>query len=177
LWPQFALRGPGFPVSGVLRLAPEGLAEAAASFGASESSSQSLPESISGARWEEFEERFEVAAVETATELQRVAGLASFRSAVAWQNRTVLETGIAPFLRWEPRRGGRASMVRQREELVAHYWQRFCVKNDTIGFFGPVGWGSWDDEIKGVTIDPGHGLTQASEVYFSTWAIDALVEK
>ncbi|MET7678408.1 hypothetical protein, partial [Streptomyces seoulensis] len=34
LWRHLALRGPGFPVSGVLRLAPQGLAEAADRFGA-----------------------------------------------------------------------------------------------------------------------------------------------
>ncbi|HEY3872673.1 MAG TPA: lantibiotic dehydratase, partial [Actinocrinis sp.] len=166
LWPQFALRGPGFPASGVLRLAPDGLAAAAAAF---------EPGAVlAGERWQAFEERFDTAAVETAGELQRVAASAPFRTAVAWQNRTVLETGIAPFLRWEPRPGGRASMVRQREELVAHYWQRFCVKNDTIGFFGPVGWGTWDDTVKGIAIEPGEGLTTRAEVYFASWAVDAL---
>ncbi|HEU5331284.1 MAG TPA: lantibiotic dehydratase, partial [Actinocrinis sp.] len=76
--------------------------------------------------------------------------------------------------RWDPRLGTRASMVRQREELVAHYWQRFCVKNDTIGFFGPVGWGTWDDAVTGVEIEPGGELIAESEVYFASWAIDAL---
>ena len=168
LWPQFALRGPGFPAAGVLRLAPDGMAVAAAAF---EPGAQ-----LAGERWQGFEERFDAVAVETARELQRVAASPAFRTAVAWQNRTVLETGIAPFLRWEPRPGGRTSMVRQREELVAHYWQRFCVKNDTIGFFGPVGWGSWDDTdtVKGIAIEPGGGLTEKAEVYFSSWAIDAL---
>ena len=166
LWPQFGLRGSGFPAAGVLRLAPDGLAAAAAAF------EPGAP--LAGERWQAFEGRFDAAAVETARELQRVAASDRFRAAVAWQNRTVLETGIAPFLRWEPRPGGRASMVRQREELVAHYWQRFCVKNDTIGFFGPVGWGAWDAAAKGVSIEPGEGLTAQAEVYFSSWAVDAL---
>ena len=26
---------------------------------------------------------------------------------------------------------------------VASYWQRYCSKNDTIGFFGPLAWGSF----------------------------------
>lgn len=166
LWPRFALRGAGFPASGVLRLAPDRLAEAAAVFEAG------AP--LAGEQWREFEERFDAAAIEAARELQRVAASQSFRSAVTWQDRVVLETGIAPFLRWEPRPGGRSSMVRQREELVARYWQRFCVKNDTIGFFGPVGWGTWDHTAKGVAVEPGTGLTTASEVYFASWAVDAL---
>jgi hypothetical protein len=33
--------------------------------------------------------------------------------------------------------------VRRREEVIASYWQRYCSKNDTIGFFGPLGWGGF----------------------------------
>ncbi|MEU1697391.1 lantibiotic dehydratase, partial [Streptomyces hirsutus] len=141
LWEQFALRGPGFPADGVLRLAPPGLAEAADKFDAD------TP--LDGARWADFTRLFSDAAVETAHTLQDIARTPSFREAVAWQNRPVLTSGIAPFLRWTPGVDSRSSMPRQREELVAHYWQRFCVKNDTIGFFGPVGWGRWDAAASG----------------------------
>ncbi|MFC5174890.1 lantibiotic dehydratase, partial [Streptomyces mutomycini] len=78
---------------------------------------------------------------------------------------------------WVPSASGRSSMPRQREELVAHYWQRFCVKNDTIGFFGPVGWGRVDGSVRGVEVDPGEGLTASSSVFFSSWSIDALAKK
>ena len=30
---------------------------------------------------------------------------------------------------------------RGHEQMLASYLQRYCTKNDTIGFFGPVGWG------------------------------------
>ncbi|MEU4799364.1 lantibiotic dehydratase [Streptomyces sp. NPDC023327] len=171
LWEQFALRGPGFPAGGVLRLAPSGLAAAADKFAEGEQ--------LSGERWAEFKEVFAEAAVANAHALQDIARLPAFREAVAWQNRPVLSSGIAPFLKWTPSATGRTSMPRQREELVAHYWQRFCVKNDTIGFFGPVGWGRWDlgaDGPRGVAVDPGTGLVAASQVYFASWAIDALAE-
>ncbi|MEU2880365.1 lantibiotic dehydratase, partial [Streptomyces sp. NPDC007070] len=79
-------------------------------------------------------------------------------------------------VRWEPSAAGRTSGHRQREELVAHYWQRFCVKNDTIGFFGPVGWGSLDPDRPGVTVEPGEGLVARTEVYFSSWSIDELAK-
>ncbi|MBB4927257.1 hypothetical protein FHR34_006250 [Kitasatospora kifunensis] len=65
-------------------------------------------------------------------------------------------------------------MPRQREELVAHYWQRFCVKNDTIGFFGPVGWGRLDRSVRGVVVESGRGLVAGSAVYFSSWSVDVL---
>ncbi|MFE9426957.1 lantibiotic dehydratase [Kitasatospora sp. NPDC006697] len=168
LWRHFALRGPGFPVSGVLRLAPEGLAGAADAFGADAE--------LSGPDWQSFETAFAEAAVDTARELQAIAARPDFRAAVAWQNRAVLRTGIAPFLNWTPSAAGRTSMPRQREELVAHYWQRFCVKNDTIGFFGPVGWATLDPELRGVEVDPGEGLITRSEVFFSSWSIDELAK-
>ncbi|MFF1901950.1 lantibiotic dehydratase [Kitasatospora sp. NPDC058218] len=168
LWPHFALRGPGFPAAGVLRLAPEGLAAAADKF--------TPGETPAAADWEAFEETFTAAAVQTARDLQEIAASAPFRAAVAWQNRAVLGTGIKSFLDWTPSAEGRTSMPRQREELVAHYWQRFCVKNDTIGFFGPVGWGTFDTARRGVDVHPGTGLVADSRVYFSSWSMDALAK-
>ena len=166
LWPRLALRGPGFPAPGVLRLAPEELAEAAERF--------RTAEDLTGEPWEEFEERFAATALSVSRTLQEIAASPLFQAAVAWQNPTVLKSGIGPFLRWSPDGGKRPSMARQREELVAHYWQRFCVKNDTIGFFGPVGWGTWDRSVRGLEVDPGTGLTSGSGVYFSSWAVDAV---
>ncbi|QUQ64540.1 lantibiotic dehydratase [Kutzneria sp. CA-103260] len=166
LWSQFSLRGTGFPAAGVLRLAPRGLAELAAELG--------QDPKLDGQRWQRFEERYDAEALAWTRDLQTVAASPAFRSAVAWQNRTVLETAVAPFLRWDPATAKRASMVRQRAELVAHYWQRFCVKNDTIGFFGPVGWGAWDDGVEGLATEPGTGLVATTEVYFSSWAVDAV---
>ncbi|NKI45262.1 lantibiotic dehydratase [Streptomyces physcomitrii] len=169
LWEQFALRGPGFPADGVLRLSPPGLAEAADKFDADSP--------LSGPEWDAFGEELSAAAVDTARHLQEVASRPRFQAALAWQNPAVLRTGIAPFLRWRPGTDPRSSMPRQREELVAHYWQRFCVKNDTIGFFGPVGWGRWDLTAQdAVAPSAGQGFLAAGEVYFSGWAIDALTK-
>ncbi|MFF5656689.1 lantibiotic dehydratase [[Kitasatospora] papulosa] len=165
LWEQFSLRGPGFPVGGVLDLAPVDLSVYADKFAGGV---------LSGPDWVEFEGVFGEVAARTAVRLQEVAGSSDFTAAVAWQNRTVLRTGLRPFLGWVPSASNRSSMPRQREELVAHYWQRFCVKNDTIGFFGPVGWGRVDRSVGGVEIDAGEGLTESSSVFFSSWSIDAL---
>ncbi|MFB8783114.1 lantibiotic dehydratase [Streptomyces albogriseolus] len=169
LWEQFALRGPGFPADGVLRLAPPGLAEAADKF------TPGAP--LTGPEWDGFTQELAAAAVDTARHLQEVAARPRFQAALAWQNPAVLRTGIAPFLRWNPDTDKRSSMPRQREELVAHYWQRFCVKNDTIGFFGPVGWGRWDlAATDAVATRAGDTFLAASAVYFSGWAIDALAK-
>jgi hypothetical protein len=147
-------------------LAPLGLAEAADKFG---------PEVVlAGPDWQAFEEVFEQASVATAVRLQEVAALPAFQVALAWQNPKLLRTAVPSFLAWTPSVAGRTSMPRQREELVAHYWQRFCVKNDTIGFFGPVGWGRWDRSVAGVVLEPGCGLVASTEVYFSSWSVDAV---
>ncbi len=170
LWSRFALRGPGFPAGGVLRLAPSGLAAAADKFDAdSPKQIQKSPE------WQEFEDLFGSAVSSSVEELQRIAALPAFREAVAWQNRPVLGRAVVPFAKWTPA-AGRSSSHRQREDLIAHYWQRFCAKNDTIGFFGPVGWGRWDLSAHGVSVDPGTGLVASSEVFFASWAIDAVAK-
>jgi hypothetical protein len=165
LWSQFALRGPGFPASGVLRMVPEGLADEAARF--------TGREMRTAEGWKAFEARFDAAMIDATRTLQEISAQPLFRAAVAWQNRPLLGRAVEPLSRWEPSRG-RTSEVRQREELVAHYWQRFCVKNDTIGFFGPVGWGTWDADVRGVEIEPGEQVIAESEVYFSSWAVDTL---
>jgi Lantibiotic dehydratase, N terminus len=166
LWEQFALRGPGFPAAGVLRLAPTGLAVAADKFGPGDA--------LAGPDWAAFDTAFATAAVETAHRLQEVAADPRFRAAVAWQNRPVLARAVDPYVRWTPTAAGRTSKNREREELVAHYWQRFCVKNDTIGFFGPVGWGRLDPSRPGLTVDPGASLVAETNVFYSSWAIDTL---
>jgi Lantibiotic dehydratase, N terminus len=67
--------------------------------------------------------------------LRDVARDPVFREAVAWQSREALASAVAKLasdVRESPARR------RRQEEVVAGYWQRYCAKNDTIGFFGPL---------------------------------------
>ncbi|MFD2762618.1 lantibiotic dehydratase [Micromonospora eburnea] len=175
LWDQFSLRGAGFPADGVLRLVDDELALAADRIGLPPGSPRSAgaAPAASAAEWKAFEESFAASAVKSALTLQSAAATPEFRTAVAWQNRVVLGRAVQPYLSWRPT-AARTSQVRQREELVAHYWQRLCVKNDTIGFFGPVGWGRYDPTVPGLAVDPGRGLVAETTVYFASWAIDGL---
>jgi hypothetical protein len=75
--------------------------------------------------------------------LREVAGDAKFREAVTWQNRAAVVDGLDSLLRKPP--GATDSKTRKKELLVVRYLQRYCAKNDTIGFFGPVGWARWGD--------------------------------
>jgi Lantibiotic dehydratase, N terminus len=160
------VRGSGFPANGVLRLANEGLARKA----------DSLVNADRGSEvWRAFREEFCAATVDLAIELQSIASQDDFLRAVTWQNHRLLDQAIRPFLRWDPAKDKRNFRHRQREELIASYWQRYCVKNDTIGFFGPSGWGKLGDCAR-TRFAPGERMLRSSEVFFEAWAIDRLAE-
>jgi hypothetical protein len=92
-----------------------------------------------------------------------------FQEAITWQN-----PGLAQFLHDHDASPGppRRSKQRQREVVIASYLQRYCLKNDTIGFFGPVGWASVDPGTAGLAVTPGEHLTSRRTTYFEVWAID-----
>ena len=75
--------------------------------------------------------------------LRSVARQPRFREAVTWQNPAALVNAVVNVAEDAPTKPSRA---RGREEIVASYWQRYCAKNDTIGFFGPLAWGRIADD-------------------------------
>jgi hypothetical protein len=92
-----------------------------------------------------------------------------FREALTWQN-----PALAQFLHDHDAGPGavRRSKQRQRELVMANYLQRYCLKNDTIGFFGPVGWASAAPGTAGLVVVPGEQLLARRTTYFEVWAID-----
>jgi len=56
--------------------------------------------------------------------------------------------------------------------LVAGYLQRYCVKNDSIGFFGPIGWGTFTDGP--FRIEAKSELLEKRHVFFEHWPMEAL---
>jgi lantibiotic biosynthesis dehydratase-like protein len=101
--------------------------------------------------------------------LRRVAADARFREAVTWQNRPAIRNALDPLLRREP--GTQNAKTRRQQLLVAKYLQRYCAKNDTIGFFGPVGWATIGADGH---FAAGPQLVDARAVFFEPWAIRAL---
>lgn len=97
-----------------------------------------------------------------------------FQEAVIWQNRAAYATGISRLTRSGS--GRRNVRRREHEALAAGYLQRYCVKNDSIGFFGPIGWGSFTDSGAPLRVDPGPELLASREVYFEQWCLDALAQ-
>lgn len=107
--------------------------------------------------------------------LRRTITATRFREAITWQNRHALHNGL----------DGLAAIpievvdkdTRKREAAVASYLQRYCVKNDTIGFFGPVGWGTFREDLVGVHLVPGPSLLARRTVYYEHWGMNALARR
>lgn len=102
--------------------------------------------------------------------LREVARDALFREAVAWQNPAALANAVDKVAAGAPTKPSRA---RQREEVVASYWQRYCSKNDTIGFFGPLAWGVVADDGPPVRVRSG-ALVRERSVHLEAWGVQAL---
>lgn len=124
----------------------------------------------------EFARAYGAAVEHVSRAVREVAGSESFREAVIWQNRHAYHTGLVPLLREEADPVRRGSKQRQREETVASYMQRYCLKNDTIGFFGPVGWARINPEGEALSARPGERLVASRRVFFENWCIRALAD-
>lgn len=125
---------------------------------------------------EAFEAAYKTALDQASLQICEVASDDRFQQAVIWQSRHAFHTAIGPLLRRSKEGGTRDSKQRQLEELVASYLQRYCVKNDTIGFFGPVGWAKLMPAGEAITARPGHDLIAERSVYLEVWCMDVLAE-
>ena len=119
-----------------------------------------------------LDSELETAQLQVSQTLNEVASWPRFHEALIWQNRGAWHRGIKQ-LRLDQKR---SSKQRQHEELIASYLQRYCTKNDTIGFFGPVGWAQFVPEGEAIDVRPGPQLLAARDVYFESWCVDELAE-
>ena len=104
--------------------------------------------------------------------LRGVARDPLFREAVTWQNPAAFDNAVAKVAAGSKTK---PSQARQRDELVASYWQRYCAKNDTIGFFGPLAWGQIADDRPRLQVRSG-ALERKRVVHLETWGVQALAE-
>jgi hypothetical protein len=169
LWRDALLRSTGFPADGLDRFATPEAARAA--------------DALLAGRLDRaaFDTAFAEAATRSARVAWEIAGEALFREAVTWQNPAAAAAldglrrdGPAP----DPARQNKKSRYRRRirEELVARYWQRYCAKNESVGFFGPVSWITLDPDAPAALVKPGPGLVRARRVWFEHWALAAFAE-
>jgi hypothetical protein len=123
-----------------------------------------------------FKEVFQTSTRQIAARIRELSADPLFRQAVLLQNRKALSHVERAFAseRGQHKRGFKE---RQNEELIANYLQRYCLKNDTVGFFGPVGWARLQSDGRGLTARPGPNLVSSSSIYFEHWGIQALADK
>ncbi|MET7869462.1 lantibiotic dehydratase [Streptomyces cyaneofuscatus] len=158
VWREVIVRSTGFPAQLIGTLADSVLAAAADAV-----RHGTAPRS-------HYDEVYKAATDRVSAAIGRTAGEARFREAVTWQNRNLITNALDKAAAGEPRnRRGR-----RNEAVIAKYLQRYTLKNDTIGFFGPVGWGTWTDSAEPVSVTMGGGLLARRSVYFESWAIDTL---
>ena len=99
-----------------------------------------------------------------------------FREAVTWQNRYAVHSGIHPLIQNSLDKRSNASKHRQHEEMVASYLQRYCVKNDTIGFFGPVGWALLTPQPKAINAATSPEIVAERNLYLEVWCVEAVAQ-
>jgi hypothetical protein len=121
----------------------------------------------------EWAQRFTQSLTRQTETLQEFARDPMFQEAVIWQNRQAFETTVQSIAR-ENGSSPRNKRQRNHEDLVANYAQRYCVKNDTIGFFGPVAWGRIESGSRVLELSYGPSLTRRRQTYFENWAIEKL---
>ncbi|MFD0537117.1 lantibiotic dehydratase [Actinomadura luteofluorescens] len=168
VWRDVLIRSTGFPADGLALFAAPECAATADDF-------------LDGGTGEtEFAQAMDAALADASRAAAKIATDPLFREAVTWQNPAAalhlarLADGAAarpgknPRLERKKRRG--------RENTLVRYWQRYCGKNDTAGFFGPVAWGTLDPEVvDAVEARPGAGLVRSRKVDFEFWALEAYV--
>jgi Lantibiotic dehydratase, N terminus len=162
LWSDVLVRSAGFPAAAVELLASPRAARAA-------------DVALSTGGEDAFRSVFDEESAATTARLRAVAGSTRFQEAVIWQNRGAWRWAVAPTAAAADG-AERNVRLRKKESLVASYWQRYCVKNDTVGFFGPYGWARFSATAGGVMLPAGQRPVNTCEVYFEHWAIAALAE-
>ena len=127
--------------------------------------------------WIEFQSMFECERDRISDAVVSIAQDARFCEAIIWQNRKAFHTGVAAFLRHASRTRKRNARYRQNELLIANYLQRYCVKNDRIGFFGPTGWAEFHPEDEPLFVRPQRNLLISRTVYLESWGIHKIAQQ
>lgn len=122
-----------------------------------------------------FRQIFDAELETISQKIQEVIHDDRYQKAIIWQNRRAFHTAIKPLMQMPV--GARNRDRRHYEKLIANYVQRYCAKNDTIGFFGPLAWARFVDEGEPIRIRLGAEIVASRRLYFESWCVDRLAEK
>jgi hypothetical protein len=164
VWRDALLRSAGFPAAGLDRFSATGCAAVADAF-------------LDGrAGQAELEEAHASALARARVVAEEIAADPLFCEALVWQNPAAAARIVHDGQSKEGTRQ-RGYRMKARENTIARYWQRYCGKNDTIGFFGPVTWVTLDPLAPGVRVRCGDGLIRARTTYYEHWALQAYADR
>jgi lantibiotic biosynthesis dehydratase-like protein len=159
VWREAVLRTTGFPASGLDRLTGPACAAAADAYLAG------------SATFADFRSVFDRTIEACSAELHRMACDPLLREAITWQNPAVV-TLLDAIMTKDPVQP-RIRKWRYREQQLCRFWQRYCAKTETIGFFGPVTWVALDPAAREVSAVPGPKLLDQRRVFLEPWALAA----
>lgn len=162
LWRNAVIASAGFPASRITAICDDDLAAAA---------DLHLADAAAGltgyeASYAKAKERLSATIRETVMEHR-------FREAVAWQAPARLAKFVDKAATGKPE-GNRG---RTRQQAVARYLQRYCLSNETLGFFGPVGWAWIGQDSICIDVTPGPEQLSRRTTYFDSWPIEILATK
>lgn len=164
LWRDAIIRSAGFPADGLDRFTAPECAHVADAY-------------LDGdADLAQLEAAHADASATAGHHAEAIAADPLFREAVTWQSSSaaaILEHLTRPASKTSGKSVSRRRQKRRsREDLVARYWQRYCGKNDTIGFFGPVAWATLDPAAPTTTVRCGDNLTRTRQVRYEFWLLE-----
>ncbi len=118
-----------------------------------------------------FTELFEAERVHSSNAIAKLCADPDLLTAITWQNPQLIDTCVAKLgpIDTYPR-----SKRRNRERAVASYWQRYCSKAESIGYFGPISWipiGQTDTACLPTAFSR---TPRATVVRLEAWAINAI---
>lgn len=166
IWRDAMLRTAGFPAVGLDRFSAPGCAAVADAFLDGLASEQDLVAA------------HEVALADGSRAAAAIAADPLFQEALTWQNPaarralSVAASGPPPGQEKSREKYKR----RIREDAIALYWQRYCGKNDTIGFFGPVGWVRLDPDGPAAAVRCGERLVRDRATGFEFWLLETYAQ-
>jgi hypothetical protein len=163
VWRDVCLRSAGFPADMVLAVCDEPLAHSA-DLAAADRAGAGLAEPGPA-----YDAVYAAATERLSRAIAAVHADPVFQEALTWQN-----PRLAQFLddHGIGQGAARRTKDRDREQVVASYLQRYCLKNDMIGFFGPVGWATATQDTAELVVTPGERLIGRRTTHFEVWAID-----
>jgi hypothetical protein len=185
VWRHALLRAAGFPAGGPDRFAARDAAAAADALLADPGRAAGDPAGVAAAAdgagsgaAEGFAAAYDGAVRRIGAAVYDLAGDPLFREALTWQNPAAVDTMLDPVLAGG-RDARRNSSRRSKEVGVLRYWSRYCLKNDTIGFFGPICWMLLDPDPTAppVSAAPGPGLVRRRWVELERWALQAFADR